>query len=110
MRRIPELMQFEIGISTIRYLPARGTAGFERSFVSGKSRVPAPPPMMTARVFSVIAGGVTRSESLGWCAAGVGNGPAPRSMNLDGRTALFGPDVLGLPVVLATALDRVGVG
>src|SRR5579871_466227 len=42
-----ELMQFEIGMSTMRYLPARGTAGLARSFVSGKSRVPAPPPMMT---------------------------------------------------------------
>src|SRR3954451_564917 len=52
MRRSPELMQFEIGISTRRYLPASGTAGFERSLVSGKRRVPAPPPMMMARVRS----------------------------------------------------------
>src|SRR5512137_2407290 len=44
---MPELMQFEMGISTIRYLPASGTAGLERSFVNGKSRVPCPPPMMT---------------------------------------------------------------
>src|SRR4051812_11134496 len=56
MRRSPELMQFEIGMSTMRYLPANGTAGLERSLVSGKSRVPAPPPMMTARVFSVVEG------------------------------------------------------
>ncbi len=48
--RNPELMQFEIGISTMRYLPASGTAGFDRSLVRGKSRVPAPPPMMMARV------------------------------------------------------------
>ena len=54
MRRRPELMQFEIGISTIRYFPASGTAGFERCCVSGKSRVPAPPPMMTESVFSAI--------------------------------------------------------
>src|SRR5260221_2858442 len=27
-RRNPELMQFETGISTMRYLPASGTAGF----------------------------------------------------------------------------------
>src|SRR5215471_21540976 len=39
-RRRPELMQLEIGMSTIRYLPARGTAGFARSLVSGNNRVP----------------------------------------------------------------------
>src|ERR1051325_4781414 len=39
-------MQFEIGISTSRYLPPSGTAGFERSRVKGKSLVPCPPPMM----------------------------------------------------------------
>jgi hypothetical protein len=49
-------MQLLIGISTSRYFPASGTAGFERSFVSGKSRVPAPPPMMTASVFSAMDG------------------------------------------------------
>src|SRR5687767_9916520 len=48
IRSRPELMQFEIGTSTRRYLPANGTAGFERWPVSGKSRVPAPPPRMTA--------------------------------------------------------------
>src|ERR1039457_3664554 len=47
MRRKRELMQFEIGMSTMRYLPASGTAGLARSFVSGKRRVPWPPPMMT---------------------------------------------------------------
>jgi hypothetical protein len=31
----PALMQLERGISTIRNLPPNGTAGFERSFVSG---------------------------------------------------------------------------
>ena len=45
----PELMQLEMGISTRRYLPASGTAGLARSLVSGKSRVPCPPPMMTER-------------------------------------------------------------
>src|SRR6516164_6521976 len=49
MRRKPELMQFEIGTSTSRYLPARGTAGLARSLVSGNSREPWPPPMMTER-------------------------------------------------------------
>src|SRR5687767_3182211 len=46
-------MQLEIGMSTSRYLPANGTAGLERSLVSGNSREPAPPPMITARTFTV---------------------------------------------------------
>src|SRR5580698_1496663 len=44
MRVIPECRQFEIGISTKRYLPAIGTAGFERVAVSGDNRLPWPPP------------------------------------------------------------------
>src|SRR5688500_17798600 len=43
----PELMQLEIGTSTSRYFPASGTAGLARWAVSGKSRVPAPPPRIT---------------------------------------------------------------
>ena len=46
-------MQLEIGMSTIRYFPASGTAGLLRSFVSGYKRLPAPPPMMIASVLSV---------------------------------------------------------
>src|SRR3977135_1566211 len=41
-------MQLEIGMSTSRYFPPTGTAGFERCCVNGKSRVPAPPPRITA--------------------------------------------------------------
>ncbi len=41
---MPELMQFETGTSIKRYFPPSGTAGFARSFVKGKSLVPAPPP------------------------------------------------------------------
>src|SRR6476619_3676286 len=48
VRRTSELMQFESAISTSRYLPPRGTAGFDRCCVSGKRRLPAPPPRMTA--------------------------------------------------------------
>jgi hypothetical protein len=48
MRLILELMQLLIGISTRRYLPAMGTAGFERAAVNGYSLVPAPPPRITA--------------------------------------------------------------
>src|SRR5688500_2683776 len=39
-------MQLLMGISMRRYFPAIGTAGFERSLVSGCSRDPRPPPMM----------------------------------------------------------------
>src|SRR5437867_5034564 len=61
IRSRPELMQFEMGTSTRRYLPASGTAGFARSRVSGNSRVPAPPPRMTART-RFIDGVATESE------------------------------------------------
>src|ERR1019366_487382 len=54
MRRKPDLMQLEIGMSTSRYLPASGTAGLARSFVSGNRRVPCPPPMMTQRTLLVL--------------------------------------------------------
>ncbi len=40
MRWMSELMQFEIGMSTSRYLPPSGTAGFERINVSGKQPRP----------------------------------------------------------------------
>src|SRR5690349_17017955 len=53
MRLRLELMQLEIGMSTSRYLPASGTAGFERSLVRGNKRLPAPPPMITARTLTV---------------------------------------------------------
>src|SRR5687768_6145949 len=51
--RMSELMQFEMGMSTSRYLPPSGTAGFERWSVSGDRRVPAPPPRITARIFGL---------------------------------------------------------
>jgi hypothetical protein len=35
IRLMPQLMQFEMGISTRRYFPAIGTAGFERLAVRG---------------------------------------------------------------------------
>src|SRR5581483_5791126 len=47
-------MQLEMGISTSRYLPARGTAGLARSLVRGKSRVPCPPPMMIESTLLVL--------------------------------------------------------
>src|SRR6185295_15459571 len=48
IRITSELMQLEIGTSTRRYLPPSGTAGFDRSLVSGNRRLPAPPPRITA--------------------------------------------------------------
>ena len=45
-----ELMQLLIGMSIRRYFPPIGTAGLARTFVSGKRRVPCPPPMITARI------------------------------------------------------------
>src|SRR5258708_690745 len=43
MEWIPELMKLLSTKSMIRYLPPKGTAGFARSRVSGKRRVPLPP-------------------------------------------------------------------
>src|SRR5574340_405402 len=48
MRKISELMQLLRGMSINRYFPAMGTAGFERTAVKGKRRVPRPPPRITA--------------------------------------------------------------
>ena len=48
MRRISEWRQLLIGMSMRRYFPPIGTAGFDREWVSGKRRVPRPPPRMIA--------------------------------------------------------------
>src|SRR5512134_3527368 len=50
---MPELTQFDNGKSIIRYLPAKGTAGFARFTVSTPSREPSPPARITARIFMV---------------------------------------------------------
>jgi hypothetical protein len=55
---IPELRQLEMGISTSLYLPAMGTAGFEREEVKGCNLVPAPPPSITERICLLIAVGL----------------------------------------------------
>src|SRR6478672_4041818 len=50
-----ELIQFEIGISTKRYFPAMGTAGFERLSVNGDNLEPCPPPRIMANtVFFIV--------------------------------------------------------
>ena len=50
---IPQLMQLDIGTSMSRYAPPIGTAGFDRVFVNGYKREPAPPPKtMAATVFA----------------------------------------------------------
>jgi hypothetical protein len=51
---MPEFRQLEIGISTKRYLPAIGTAGFERLAVKGYNLVPAPPPKITDNICLLI--------------------------------------------------------
>src|SRR5437588_6781925 len=54
IRSMPECRQFEIGISTRRYLPAIGTAGFERVAVNGDNRLPWPPPSTMQITFEFI--------------------------------------------------------
>ncbi len=61
MRLIPELMQFDRGMSMILYLPAKPTAGLARLSVSGYSRVPRPPPRIIAVTPSMLY--YTRSAS-----------------------------------------------
>src|SRR5882762_9758701 len=58
IRVIPELRQLEMGISTNRYFPAMGTAGFERLAVRGYNLVPAPPPNITDKISFDIYGQV----------------------------------------------------
>src|SRR5215212_11498162 len=48
MRLTSECRHELIGMSIRRYLPAIGTAGFDRWWVSGKRRCPRPPPRMMA--------------------------------------------------------------
>ena len=57
----PEWMQFDIGISISRYLPAIGTAGLLRDLVSGNSRVPRPPPRISEITRGVITLTLSRS-------------------------------------------------
>src|SRR3954463_9756308 len=52
---MPELTQFESGKSTIRYLPANGTAASDRSAVSALSALRSPPARMSASVRSIFA-------------------------------------------------------
>ena len=47
---IPLLRQLEIGISTKRYLPAIGTAGFDLVAVRGYNLLPAPPPRIILKI------------------------------------------------------------
>jgi hypothetical protein len=51
----PELIQFEIGISTIRCFPPNGTAGFDLSSVNGNNLVPFPPPRIIDNTFGIFS-------------------------------------------------------
>src|SRR6266567_832523 len=83
IERSPEFRQLLIGISTMRYLPPSGTAGLARSLVNGNKRVPAPPPMMMAKVRWVVPGGSsagvdigeTESRGVGVCVCTMSNNP-----------------------------------
>src|ERR1700741_3661161 len=55
MRRMSACRQLLTGMSMSRYLPPIGTAGFDRSWVSGKSREPCPPPRISGRTSVLIA-------------------------------------------------------
>ena len=69
---MPELIQFDIGTSMRRYAPPIGTAGFARREVSGRRRVPAPPPKMMAPTLSLSPGfaGLSGSAISGASATG----------------------------------------
>src|SRR6185437_8876870 len=47
-------MQLDSVMSMMRYCPAKGTAGFARSRVRGKSRSPAPPASKTPSVSLIV--------------------------------------------------------
>ena len=51
---MPECIQLLMGTSINRYLPANGTAGFDRFWVRGNSRVPRPPPIINPKTSFII--------------------------------------------------------
>src|SRR5512134_592616 len=63
---IPEFTQFDRVKSMMRYLPAKGTAGFARFSVRTPSREPSPPARMTARALTggVLARGARRFRAI----------------------------------------------
>ena len=74
MRRMSAWRHRLTGTSISRYLPPIGTAGFDRVAVSGKRRVPCPPPRMTASV-SLIMKPSLRS-GLAYCKRAAGGNSA----------------------------------
>src|SRR5687767_1934988 len=87
VRRMSEFMQFESAISTRRYLPPSGTAGFERCCVSGKSRLPAPPPRITAKSFVLAGIGTLNLIGLRPDVTGCFSGGFLRDLHADARAA-----------------------
>src|SRR4051794_41633831 len=104
-----ELRHLEGGMFPSRYFPPSGAAGLARSLVSGKRRVPAPPPSTTlttswGRMVDVQA--VTRSR----LAHGVPAAHAVLPARLDLAAALGAEqDRLILPAVRAE-VDRAAAG
>jgi hypothetical protein len=47
-------MQFDMGMSTSRYFPPNGTAGFALAWVNGNKRVPFPPPRTMANTSDIV--------------------------------------------------------
>src|SRR4029453_14388911 len=86
-----ELMQLESAMSTSRYLPPIGTAGFDRCCVSGKRRLPAPPPRMTAKRFEFAGMGVNVPVKGRPFWGGVFAGLFPFGLYADTRADACGP-------------------
>src|SRR3954468_8275225 len=121
MRLSPLLMQLLMGTSISRYLPATGTAGLARSWVSGNRRAPWPPPRMRLRTERCcMAGafeGVDRDDATRPPRPGKGTSPGEPTSAADitGHAAgekdgLFGAIVKGHPVVGVPADEQAGVG
>src|SRR5262252_7403222 len=104
---IPELTQFESVKSMMRYLPAKGTAGFARFSVRTPSREPSPPARMTARALTRPAlGAAARGHRIRVDRRVLPGGPRPREVPRHAGLLQFGP-FGGLSVHLDGPVERV---
>src|SRR3954452_11293240 len=96
IRFSPEWMQFEMGMSIRRYLPAIGTAGLLRDLVSGKRRVPRPPPRIRLMTLGIETLPTIRPDALRGTAALRGRGDEDPTPAHDlGRAGGIGPSPAG---------------